>query len=182
MVPSTGALAWPWWGRSLPKGNQWECWEPGLGPNGVRLPAHLPPQCPLLVTHTTCQSPNAPLMPLHPCWPQCTLIPLTPCWLLSPYTPCQPSMHIWYPYTLWCPQMPLYPAGPWVPTLPASSQMHLWHPLMLLTPPIGPNAPLMPPIPLLAPEGIHFLLATQCTPTSPWHPPDTPYTPASAGI
>ena len=37
------SLAWPWSGRSLPKGNQWECWDPGLGPNVVRLPALLPP-------------------------------------------------------------------------------------------------------------------------------------------
>ena len=40
------SLAWPWSGRSLPKGNQWECWDPGLEPNVVVLPVHLPPQCP----------------------------------------------------------------------------------------------------------------------------------------
>ena len=37
------SLAWPWSGRSLPKRNQWECWDPGLGPNVVGLPGHLPP-------------------------------------------------------------------------------------------------------------------------------------------
>ena len=26
-----------------PKGNQWECWNPGQGPNVVRPPVHLPP-------------------------------------------------------------------------------------------------------------------------------------------
>ena len=31
------SLVWPWSGRSLPKGNQWECWDPGLGPNVVGL-------------------------------------------------------------------------------------------------------------------------------------------------
>ena len=36
-------LDWPWSGRSLPKGNQWECWDPRLGPNVFRLPVHLPP-------------------------------------------------------------------------------------------------------------------------------------------
>ena len=33
------SLALPWSGRSLPKGNQWECWNPGLGPNAVGLPS-----------------------------------------------------------------------------------------------------------------------------------------------
>ena len=31
-------IAWPWSGRSLPKGNQWECWDPGLEPNVVMFP------------------------------------------------------------------------------------------------------------------------------------------------
>ena len=29
--------AWSWTGRTLSKGHQWECWDPGLGPNVVRL-------------------------------------------------------------------------------------------------------------------------------------------------
>ena len=37
------SLAWPWSGRSLPKGNQWECWDSGLGPNVGSLPVLLPP-------------------------------------------------------------------------------------------------------------------------------------------
>ena len=27
-----------------PRGMSWEYWDPGLGPNVVRLPVHLPPQ------------------------------------------------------------------------------------------------------------------------------------------
>ena len=37
------SLAWPWTGRSLHKGNHWEWWDLGLGPNMVRFPVHLPP-------------------------------------------------------------------------------------------------------------------------------------------
>ena len=29
------SLAWPWSGRSILEGNQWEYWHPGLGPNVV---------------------------------------------------------------------------------------------------------------------------------------------------
>ena len=108
------SLAWPWPGRSLPKGNQWENWDPGLGPNVVRLPTHLPPQC-------TPDTPNSPLTPLgtlkFPLMPPIPLLapeylhslpapntPLTPLgasnvplyhlypfWLLSTYTPSQPQ-------------------------------------------------------------------------------------------
>ena len=51
------SLVWPWSGRSLPKGNQWDCWDPGLGPNVVGLPVHLPPQC----TSTPLTPPNSPI-------------------------------------------------------------------------------------------------------------------------
>ena len=75
-------LAWPWSDRSLPKGNQWECWDPGLGCNLVGLPVHQPPQytlTPLAGPHDT----------LHPCqwecwdpdWAQCGQVsspPATP--------------------------------------------------------------------------------------------------------
>ena len=37
------SLAWPWSDTSLPKGSQWECWDPGQGPNMVRPPDLLPP-------------------------------------------------------------------------------------------------------------------------------------------
>ena len=36
------SLAWLWSGRSLPKGNQWKCWEPRLGPNVAGLQVLLP--------------------------------------------------------------------------------------------------------------------------------------------
>ena len=35
------SLAGPWSGRSLPQGNQWECWDPGLRPNVVGHPVLL---------------------------------------------------------------------------------------------------------------------------------------------
>ena len=37
------SLALPWSSRSFPKRNQWECWDPELGPNVVGLPVLLPP-------------------------------------------------------------------------------------------------------------------------------------------
>ena len=40
---SLESLAWPWSGRSLPMGNQWECRHPELGPNVVWLPVPLTP-------------------------------------------------------------------------------------------------------------------------------------------
>ena len=91
-------LAWPWSGRSLPKGNQWECWDPGLGPNVVGLLVHLPCQC----LPDTPYTPASPLTPPNPCWPpepptlpaspQCTSdtlhLLLAP---LHPYTPASGS-------------------------------------------------------------------------------------------
>ena len=50
------SLALPWPGTPLPKGNQWECWDPGLGPNVVGLPVHLPPPMHLYSP----MAPNAP--------------------------------------------------------------------------------------------------------------------------
>ena len=139
------SFAWPWPGRSLPKGTQWEFWDPGLGTNVVGLPVHLtPPDAPykppiplLAPEHLhSLPAPNAPLTapttpdgPNIPWWPQHPLgVPNAPiylCRLLSTYTLCQSPMHPWRPPML--PQwpstpMPLYPAGPWAPTLPASPQ------------------------------------------------------------
>ena len=94
------SLAWPWQGRSLPKGNQWECWDPGLGP-----------------MWSGSQS---------TCLPQCT------------------------------------------PDTPQSPQ--------------NPDTPYKPPMSPLIPEARHFLAAPQCTPCQPLYSPNTPYTPASAGI
>ena len=149
MGSSTGALAWPWWGRLLPKGNQSECWDPALGPNVVGLPVYLPPQCtpdtpyisykPLYpagpwLLHSL-PAPNAPLTPPTlpdgpqcPWWPKCSLTPPTP--LVAPNAP-------------WC---PLYPCWPWtLHSLP--SPMHLWHPLHALMAPTPPT-PLLAPLPL----------------------------------
>ena len=63
------SLAWPWPGRSLPKGNQWECWDPGLGPNVVGLPVHLPPQC-IPDTPTPPDTPTLLTAPMLPNGPQ----------------------------------------------------------------------------------------------------------------
>ena len=90
------SLAWPWSGRSLPKGNQWECWDPGLEPNVVRHPVHLPPQC---TSDTPWWHPTPPNGPNTPMSPQC---PLYPCWPLNTYTPCQllmPPTLLNAPYT-----------------------------------------------------------------------------------
>ena len=56
------------------------------------------------------------------------------------------------------------------------SPMHPWHPYTSLTPPGHPQCPLMPPIPLLAPEYLHSLPAPQYTPDIP-HTLDTPKQP-----
>ena len=41
------SLAWFWSGRSLPPGNQWDCWPPELGPNVVGSPVLPSPNFPL---------------------------------------------------------------------------------------------------------------------------------------
>ena len=118
------SLAWPWPSRSLSKGNQWECWDPGLGPNVVRLPVHMPPQ------HT-------PDVPRNP---QCPLMQPIP--LLAPE----------YLHFLSVPNTLLTPLHP---VTPPNSPQHSLTP----TPPRSPQYPLMPPIPLLAPEYLHSLPA-----------------------
>ena len=187
MGPSTEALAWSWWGRSLPKGNQWECWDPGLGPYVVRLPVHLPPPI-----HP--YTPNAPntlytlmllLMPPIPLLapeylhflsaPNATLIPLTASNL--PWCPLKP------PEAPWCHLYPCYlqflpaPNAPLIPlhSLPAlnaplkpPTPMTAPIPLTTLQCPLTPpRSPLMPPIPLLAPEYLHSLPSPKM---HPWHP------------
>ena len=148
------SLAWPWSGRSLPKGNQWEWWDPGLGPNVVGLPVHLP-------------FPNAPLMPSTP-----LLTPNTP-W--CPYTPANSSMPQ-HPYT---PCWPVMPSKH--PTLPASPQCPL-HPLPAPDTPTPLLSPLPSDTltPLLA---LDTLIPTpsaivQCTPyaPTPYQPPQKPKT------
>ena len=84
------SLAWPWPGRSLPKGNQWEWWDPGQGPNVVRFPVHLSPQCTLNILYTP-SHPYTPTSPLYPCWPLTSTLPASPqCTPDTSYTPWQP--------------------------------------------------------------------------------------------
>ena len=154
MGPSTQALAWLWWGRSLPKGNQWVCWDFGLGPSAVSLPVHLPPPMhPWNPLHT----PNSHWHTLHSLWsPEFPLMPpishLAPEYLhslLAPqYTPDTP-------YTLmppWCPLMahdtPMPPRSPnaplchlypfWPQSTYTSCQLHNT-PLTLTTSPDVPQ-------------------------------------------
>ena len=49
LMPSTPLLApiMPFQPQHSLHSCWWECWDPGLGPNVVRLPVYLPPQCPI---------------------------------------------------------------------------------------------------------------------------------------
>ena len=158
-------LAWPWWGRLLPKGNQWKCWDPGLGPNVVRLPVHLPPL-------------------MHPYILQFSQ---------QPYTPDGPQCFLTSPTPLGAPDTTYTPAGPWVPTLPASSPMPLTPTTLLMVPqhPSNTPTPLATPMPPTSPAGPLTPL-TSLPPQCPWNPtphytlsphhslppPYIPYTPA----
>ena len=176
------SLAWPWPGMSLPKGNQWECWDPELGPNVVRLPVHLPPQCP----YTPYWSPDAlyppdgPLMlPYTPDAPAPLLAPPAPTLPVSPQ--CTPEI----PYTLCQHLMPLHPYQP--PISPWC--LHLCWSLSPYTP-CQPQCTLKAPAPLTAPwcplpvpytswcplhicwplSPLHSLPAPQCIPETPTPP------------
>ena len=164
------SLAWPWPGRSLPKGNQWECWDPGLGPNVVWLPVHLPP----------------PMYPLHPSALLTPLCSYTPAGL-SNYTPCQPPMHPWHPYTPSQPPIPLtppIPRSPWChlyPCWPLSTftPCQPWNalltPLHSLTAPTTPDTPKSPQCHLY--PCWHLSMYTPCKPPMyPWHSLMTPNT------
>ena len=131
MGSSIGALAWPWWGRSLCKGNQWECWDT----NAPYTPRS--PQCPLMLPlpllapeyQHSLPAPNTPLTPpnattplTHSSSPQCPWCHLYPCWSLNTYTPCQPPNE---------PLTPLHPLmAPNTPTLATIPQCPLipWYP------------------------------------------------------
>ena len=183
------SLAWPWPGRSLPEGNQWEWWDPqqgalpGLGEVGhspvgvgVGVLGHWTgAQCgwafsPPATSNTLPIPPNAADTPTPLCFPWCHLYPCLP---LSTYTPCQPPMHPWHPlHTLIAPMPPdtLHPRAPMPPDAtytPAGP----WAPTLPASPlmPLHPLEAPMPPIPLLALEHLHILPA----PNTPWHP----YTP-----
>ena len=91
------SLALPWPGRSLPRGNQWEWWDPGQGPlPGLGEVGH----------SLRGTSGSAGTLDWGPIWlssqftyhPLCPLTPI--CTLLIP----------WYPYTL-TPLMPHTPAN-----------------------------------------------------------------------
>ena len=195
MGPSTGALAWPWWGRSLPKGNQWECWDSGLGPNVVRLPVHLPPLHPLIATNapntpitstpprsspmppdgtyipthlwvlTLPTIPNAPLTPLHP-----LMAPMPPDGPLTPpdtlYTPRSPQ----------CPSCHLYPCWSLSTYTPCQPPMHPWHPYTPWWNPDTPGSPLMPLTDFQCLWHSHTFRSLPmppyaiCTPVDPWAP------------
>ena len=139
MGPWTGALAWPWWGRSLPRGTSGSAGaQCGQAPSPLATPMHpwhpYTPDSPMPQngSPTPLWAPNSPFCHLYPFWP------------LSTYTPSQPLIHPLHPQTpLMAPTPPrspnaplchhYTPSGPWVPTLPASTQY-------TLTPPIPPDA------------------------------------------
>ena len=153
------SLAWPWPGRSLPKGNQWEWRDPQQGPLPVLGEVGHSQGEPVGSAWTLnwgpmCWAPSPLATQMHP-WhpltaprnPPMPLMPPIPFWPWVPTLPASPKYTPDTPYTSWCPlhplgaPMPLYAtyttSGPWAPTLPASPPMHPWqplHPLMLLTP------------------------------------------------
>ena len=164
MGPWKGALAWPWWGRSLPKGNQWACWDPRLGPNVVRLPVHLPP-------------------PTSPCQPYTCVAPL------CPYTPASGSAVTLYRGQMWAASQSTYHCQ--CPLTPLTTHVD---PLMPPTLPDDPHTPTSLPEGELWPcTGAHCREppsspATKMSPDTPCNPcqppdaptpPDPPHTPTS---
>ena len=88
---------------------QWECWDPGLGPNVVRLPVYLPPSMPSWhplqphvpnTPYTLCQPPDAPsFLPVGMLGPwtgaqcgQASSPPATPMPSTPLPAPCHPMM------------------------------------------------------------------------------------------
>ena len=192
MGPWTGALAWPWWGRSLPKGNHWECWDPWLGPNVVRVPVHLLPQMP----PDTPTPPADPWHPLHPLtspdvpyslasgsadpWTgaQCGQAPFPPATPNAPYTCCwSPDI----PYTPYVPTpLSVGVLGPWTRAQGGQAPS----PSATLMPPTPPANPLIPSTPL--PVGVlgpwtwakcGWAPSPSATSNAPWHPLLTPWCP-----
>ena len=178
MGPWTGSLAWLWWGRSLPKGNQWESWDPRLGPNVVRFPVHLPSPMPsdapydpnLLLT----PEPYTPATPMPPDTPTPlpspdVPTPLIPCVSLSPTPPAMPQWP-WHPTF---PASPNTPTSLMAPNAPHPCLWKCWDPALVpnvvgLSVHLPPQCPLTPSTPPLSPQ-------------HPLHPcwPLMPLTPAS---
>ena len=111
------SLAWPWPGRSLPQGNQWEWWDPqqrplptfgevSHSPRGMSESAGTWTGAQCHQTPSPLATSNASLTPLHP-WPapppsrnpNAPLCHLYPSWPHSTYIPCQPPIHPWHLYT-----------------------------------------------------------------------------------
>ena len=157
------SFAWPWPGRSLPKGNQWEWWDPQHGPlPGLDEVGHCPGGTsgsagtldwgPMwLGSQSTCH-PNGPLTP-----PTCPWHPLQ-----ASYTP----TGSWPLHSLPAPMYPWHPLHPCLipPTPPTSCQWEYWdcglgpnmvgfkvH-LLPPMPPTPPTASLMPLHPLPVPD------------------------------
>ena len=111
MGPWTGALAWPWWGRPLPRGTRGsavtlDCspmWSDSQSTCHPNSPWH--PLQPLPAPDILYPLP-VPWWPYSTCWSQCPLHPLIPCCPLSP-------LHLLMPPTP--PDAPYTPAGPNTP-------------------------------------------------------------------
>ena len=208
MQSSLLSLAWPWPGRSLPKGNQSEWWDPCQGPlpglcelghstRGTSGSAGTLDWGPMWSgSQSTCH-PNAPDTPYTPAkpmtyptpyWPptpQCPT-PLT-VWVLGPWTGAQCSQAP-SPATTQCPLTPLHSLlAPWCPYTPATPQC----PPDALTSPLTPDnptpllaakCPLMPLYPCqweCCDPGLGPNVVGCQSTYHPQIPPETPYTPCT---
>ena len=157
------SLAWPWPGRSFPKGNQWEWWDPGKGPlPGLGEVGHSPRGT----------SGSAGTLNWGPMWSgsQSTCCPNASLTLLHPLTPDYPMLPNG-PQHPWVPQFPLLPPIPLLAlstNTPSQPCIHPWQPLHPLTPLIGPTLTRNPNAPLC-----------HLDPSGPWVPtlPASPHTP-----
>ena len=163
--------AWPWSGGSFPKGNQWEWWDPGMGPlPGLGEVGHSPGET----------SGSAGTLDWGPMW-----------------SGSQPICHPQCPYTTTGPLMPYTPDGPWyppdtpTPQWPPSAPTLSGSPNASMTPPTPPAGLLMPlhslpvpntpwcPLHLCWPLSPYSLTAHNALLTCPSPPVDpvTPHTP-----
>ena len=149
-----------------PRGTSGSAGDPGLGPNVVRLPVHLP-------------------SPMHPYTPYVSIPQLTPECLHSLPALNAPLISLNNPPIPWCSLTPLgapdamyTPASPWVPTLPASPPpMHPWHPAPLMAP--SPWWPLHPwfPFTCLGAPWCHLYPCWLLGTYTPFQLPNAPLTP-----